>query len=60
MFRNAFFLQTQADLSDILDKKTLMSHMNFQPATEIFSNKLEISDKMSYKDIHSNLASKLL
>ena len=27
--RNAFFLQTQADLSDILDKKTLMPHMNF-------------------------------
>ena len=29
MFRNAFFLQTQADLSDISDKKTLIPHINF-------------------------------
>ena len=59
MFRNAFFLQTQADLLDISDKKTLMSHINFQPAADTFSNKLEISDEMSYDDIYSILASKL-
>ena len=29
MFRNAFFSQTQADLSDISDKKTLMPHTDF-------------------------------
>ena len=29
MFRNAFFSQTQADLSDISDKKILMPHTNF-------------------------------
>ena len=29
MFRNAFFSKTQADLFNILDKKTLMSHMSF-------------------------------
>ena len=59
MFRNAFFLQTQVDVLDISDKKTLMSHINFQPAADTFSNKLKISDKVSYKDICSILASKL-
>ena len=59
MFRNAFFSQTQADLLDISDKKTLMSYTNFQSAADIFSNKLEISDKMLYEDICSILASKL-
>ena len=60
MFRNAFFLQTQADLSDISDKKTHMSHMNFQPAADTFSNQLDISDKVLHKDICSILAIKLL
>ena len=59
MFRNAFFLQTQANLSDISDKKILMSHTNFQSVTDTFSNKLEISDEMLYKDIYLILASKL-
>ena len=59
MFRNVFFLQTQADLSDISDKKTLMTHINFQSAADTFFNKLEISDKVLYKDIYSILASKL-
>ena len=60
MFRNAFFLQTQADLLDISDKETLMSHTNFQSAADTFSNKLEISDEVLYKDICLILASKLL
>ena len=60
MFRNVFFLQTQADLSDILDKKIFMSHTNFLLAANTFFNSLEISDKVSYKDVHSILASKLL
>ena len=60
MFRNAFFSQTQADLLDISDKKTLMPHTNFQSAADTFSNKIEISDKMLYKDICSILASKLI
>ena len=59
MFKNAFFSQTQADLSNISDKKTLISYINFQPAAETFSNKLEISDEVLYKDICSILASKL-
>ena len=59
MFRNAFFPQTQADLLDISDKKTLLSHTNFQPAADTFSNKLEISDEMLYKDSYSILTSKL-
>ena len=59
MFRNAFFLQTQADLLDISDKKILMSYINFQSAAGTFSNRLEISDEVSYKDIYSILASKL-
>ena len=60
MFRNAFFLQTQVDLLDKLDKKTLMSCTNFQPAADTFSNKLKISDEILYEDIYSILASKLL
>ena len=59
MFRNVFFLQTQADLINISDKKTLMPHTNFQPATNIFFNKLEISDEVLYEDIYSILASKM-
>ena len=59
MFRNALFLQTQADLSDISDKKTFMSHKNFQSAADTFFNKLEILDEVLYKDIHSILTSKL-
>ena len=60
MFRNAFFLQIQADLSDITDEKILMSYMNFYSAADIFFNKLEISDKVLYKDIYSIPASKLI
>ena len=59
MFRNTFFLQTQADLSDISDKKTLMSCTNFQSAADTFFNRLEISDKVLYKDIYLISASKL-
>ena len=39
MFRNDFFLQTQADLLNISVKKTLMSHINFQSAADTFSKK---------------------
>ena len=59
MFRNAFFLHTQADLSDISDKKILISHVNFKSAADIFFNKLEISDEVLYKVICSILISKL-
>ena len=59
MFRNAFFLQIQANLLDKSNKKTLISHMNFQSAADTFSNKLEISDKVLYEDIYLILASKL-
>ena len=56
MFRNAFFLQTQAEILDISDKKTLMPQINFQSAADTFSNKLEISVKISYEEIYSILA----
>ena len=36
-----------------------MPHMNFQSAADIFFNKLEISDELSYKDIYLILANKL-
>ena len=59
MFRNTFFLQTQVDLLNISDKKTLMPHIYFEAAADTFSNKLEILDKILYKDIYLILASKL-
>jgi len=59
MFKNAFYPQTEADLSDILDKEALMPRTNFQPVADTFSDKLEISDEVSYDDIRSTLASKL-
>ena len=59
MFRNAFFSQTQVEFSDIQDKKTLMPHIIFYSAADIFSSKLEISDEILYEDIHSFLTSKL-
>lgn len=60
MFKNIFYSQTVADLSNISDKKALMSHTSFNPSLNFFTDKLSIFNEMLYEDIWAVLASKLL
>jgi exonuclease III len=59
MFKDAFFPQTEADLSDIPDTERLMPRSAFRPDSGSFSNDLEVSSEVSYEDIRSILSSKL-